>query len=518
MRFLNGAILRQPVRRYAFRDDMEPISAFEHDIFISYAHIDNEPLDKGLTGWVETLHERLRVRLAQLLGEEARIWRDRKLQGNDIFADTLVDRIARSAILVSVLSPRYVKSEWCLKELDEFSRGAEMNAGLRVGDKLRVFKVVKTHISLAQHPALLQGALGYEFYEYDQERNRAHEFNSEVVPARDIRYWEKLDDLAYDIKQLIETLRGNSEPSGSQASHSAATIYLAETSSDLTEQRDTIKRDLLLRGYEVLPDKALPLIGAAFEQEVGDYLSRSNLAVHLIGERYGIIPEGESRSVIELQHDLAASRGEGLRRIIWMPVGLEAQGELQQKFVNKLRMGLSSQKTTDLLETKLEDLKTCIHEELNSHARTESIAPAPANGLTASVYLMCDKQDIDAVRPIEDYLFDQGVDVTLPATEGDENQIIQDHKDNLLMCDAAMIYYGCANEIWLRMKQRELLKVAGYGRMAPLAAKAIYISGPPTDSKERVRDRDSFVIKNYDAFSPQQLEPFLERLKNAKGV
>ncbi|MEK6301868.1 MAG: toll/interleukin-1 receptor domain-containing protein [Acidobacteriota bacterium] len=491
---------------------------FKHDIFISYAHIDNQPLDKGLTGWVEALHERLRVRLAQLLGEEARIWRDRKLQGNDIFADTLIDRVGQSAILVSILSPRYVKSEWCLRELDEFSRRAEMNAGLRVGDKLRIFKVVKTHISRGQHPPVLQGALGYEFYEYDQMRDRAHEFNSEVVPARDIRYWEKLDDLAYDIKQLIETLRSGSGPAESPASPSEATIYLAETSSDLTEQRDTIKRDLQLRGYEVLPDKALPLIGAAFEQEVGNYLSRSTLAVHLIGEHYGVIAEGESRSMIELQHELSANCRDGLQRIIWMPVGLKAQDESQQRFVNKLRLGLSSQKATDLLETKLEDLKTVIQEKLNRQAIPDSSASAASNGHTASVYLICDRQDMDAVKPIEDYLFDKGVDVTLPATEGDETQIIQDHKDNLLMCDAVMIFYGRANELWLRMKQRELLKIAGYGRAEPLAVKAIYISGPPTDSKERVRDHDSLVIKNYEAFSPEQLEPFLERVKKAKGA
>jgi hypothetical protein len=503
---------------FGFRENMGSPADFGNDIFISYAHIDNKPLDEGLKGWVEALHERLTVRLAQLLGEDARVWRDRKLQGNDIFADTLVDRIGKSAILVSVLSPRYVKSEWCLKELDEFSRRAEMNAGLRVGDKLRIFKVVKTHISREQHPALLQGALGYEFYEYDQERERAQEFNSEVVPARDIRYWEKLDDLAYDIKQLIETLRSSSEPAKSAASASAATIYLAETTSDLTEQRDTIKRDLQLRGYEVLPDKALPLVGAAIEREIGNYLSRSQLAVHLIGEHYGIVPEGENRSMIELQHDLAAERGDDLRRIIWMPVGLQAQKEPQQRFVSRLRLGLGSQKATDLLETKLEDLKTVIQEKLNRQVRTESIASASGNGDTASVYLICDKQDMDAVKPIADYLFDKGVDVILPATEGDETQIIQDHKDNLLMCDAVMIFYGRANELWLRMKQRELLKIAGYGRAEPLAAKAIYISGPPTDSKERIRDHDSLVIKNYDTFSAEQLEPFLERIRKAKGA
>src|SRR5215216_342489 len=285
---------------------MSPTPSFDYDIFISYAHIDNQPLDEGLKGWVETLDERLRVRLAQLIGEEARIWRDRKLQGNDLFADTLVDRIAKAAILVSIISPRYTRSEWCLRELNEFSKCAELNGGLRIGDKLRIFKVVKTYIPFAEYPPLLQGTLGYEFYEYDQARERAKEFSSEVAPARDIRYWEKLEDLAYDIKQLIETLRASpAATSATSLTPSGTTIYLAEVTSDLTEQRDKIKRELQQHGHVVLPDKGLPLVGPAFRQEVSDYLDRSNLSINLIGERYGIIPEGEQRSVIELQHEIA---------------------------------------------------------------------------------------------------------------------------------------------------------------------------------------------------------------------
>src|ERR1051326_3053967 len=99
---------------------MCPTPQDKDDIFISYAHIDNQPLAEGLRGWVEILHERLKIRLGQLLGEGASIWRGRKLQGNDVFADTRVEKITNVAILVSVLSPRYVRSEWCLKELEEF--------------------------------------------------------------------------------------------------------------------------------------------------------------------------------------------------------------------------------------------------------------------------------------------------------------------------------------------------------------------------------------------------------------
>ncbi|HEV2761716.1 MAG TPA: hypothetical protein VGV38_01880 [Pyrinomonadaceae bacterium] len=71
---------------------MTPLTGFEDEVFISYAHVGNHPLDEGLKGWVETPHERLQIRLTQLTGEPVKIWRDRKLQGNDIFADTLVTR------------------------------------------------------------------------------------------------------------------------------------------------------------------------------------------------------------------------------------------------------------------------------------------------------------------------------------------------------------------------------------------------------------------------------------------
>ncbi|HEV2705300.1 MAG TPA: TIR domain-containing protein [Pyrinomonadaceae bacterium] len=509
------------------------------DIFISYAHIDNQPLAEGLKGWVEILHERLKIRLGQLLGEEASIWRDRKLQGNDVFADTLVEKISDVGILVSVLSPRYVKSEWCLRELEEFCKHAGANGGAAAsGDnKLPVFKVVKTFVPLPEHPRQLQGVLGYEFYEYDPERGRAKEFSPEVVPTRDIRYWERLDDLAYDIKQLIErmqreereqqqeqqqqhdtaqTERATTEADASSAS--GKTVYLAETTSDLGAQRDQIKRELQQHGHIVLPDKELPLDAAALKQAVGEYLSRSDFSVHLVGERYGIVPEGEEKSVVHLQSELAAERGAEFLRIVWMPIGLRPQEARQQALVDNFLVGQNDGRGIEVLQTKLEDLKTLIQDTLK---REPEPAPEPqqsmGEALGINLYLICDKEDLDAVTPLADYLYNQGLDVILPATEGDEAQVYEDHKANLIDCDAVLIYYGRANEIWLRMKMRELQKVAGYGRSAPLLAKAIYLGEPRTDAKERIRDRDTMLIKNYGEFSPDSLHTFLTHLQNAKG-
>jgi hypothetical protein len=110
----------------------------------------------------------MRKRLRLLLGEDLKLWRDPKLQGNDVFSDVLLARLKKVASLVSVLSPRYLKSDWCQNELNAFCQRADVQGGLTLGSKSRVFKVVKTHISRDKHPEPLQSMLGYEFYDYDE--------------------------------------------------------------------------------------------------------------------------------------------------------------------------------------------------------------------------------------------------------------------------------------------------------------------------------------------------------------
>ena len=41
---------------------------FEKDIFISYAHIDDEPLVESQNGWITEFHRVLAIRLSQLMG------------------------------------------------------------------------------------------------------------------------------------------------------------------------------------------------------------------------------------------------------------------------------------------------------------------------------------------------------------------------------------------------------------------------------------------------------------------
>jgi hypothetical protein len=51
-----------------------------------------------------------------------------------------------------------------------------------------------------------------------------------------------------------------------------------------------------------------------------------------------------------------------------------------------------------------------------------------------------------------------------------------------------------------------------------MLARAIYISGPPTARKDQFKTHEALVIKNYESFSPELLEPFITKVQSAKGA
>ena len=276
-------------------------------------------------------------------------------------------------------------------------------------------------------------------------------------------------------------------------------VYLAETTFDLRDERDSIRRELQQRGYNVLPDKSLPSDAESFRRAVREYLEQSRLSIHLIGANYGDMPRGANQSLVYLQNELATARRENpqFSSLIWMPPGLQAQDERQRQFIDSLEQSPGCHQQVELMQSSLEELKSFIEETLTNRPPPP---PAESPGSPLHIYLICDQEDRPSILPLRDYLLDRGYEAVLPAMTGDEAQIREDHKENLLLCDACLIYYGVANDFWLRSKLRDLQKSAGYGRSKPMLAKAVYITAPETTDKVNFRTLDAQVIRSMDHF------------------
>ena len=91
------------------------------------------------------------------------------------------------------------------------------------------------------------------------------------------------------------------------------------------------------------------------------------------------------------------------------------------------------------------------------------------------------------------------------------------HRENLLTCDAAIVFFGAAPRAWVDIKLRELLKAAGSGRTAPIAPQAVFVAPPDDHRKDRFRSLQARVIRQGSEFKPDaELEAFIGELKGVR--
>lgn len=471
--------------------------AFEKHLFISYAHLDNQPLSESQQGWITRFHASLSAMLSMRIGRKAEIWRDSKLSGNDIFADEIIQQFPKTALLISVVTPRYVESEWCTREAKEFCKTAETTGGIVVDNKSRVLKVVK--IPGADEnplPEPMKLSLGYPFYIFDEQQTPL-----ELDPAYGEEFTQKYNlkmaKLAFDVAQLIKKLEtapasnplASSGPAPVSSAQSKPGVFLADCSFDRRDDREAINSDLRLHGYPILADVQLPMDEETFLGELDKILARSKLSVHIIGAKYGVVPDGPSeKSVVVLENELAIqhSKTSGLKRIIWIPSGTRSESARQQQFIDTLSRDPEAQFGADVITGDLEDLKSAVHaalKKIETPPPPPLAAQEPAGPGAKLIYLICDERDRKATIPVRKFFKNQGFETYIPAFEGDAATVRQSNLDLLTTCDAAMIFYGAADESWKRSVDAEIRKSAGFRTSKPPLAPFTYLAEPATDDK-----------------------------------
>jgi hypothetical protein len=479
-------------------------------IFISYGHFDDEPSP----GWVSAFAKQLDIRLKQYIGEDAFVlWADTQLPGHVNNWGRIEEKLAHAEVLVPIVSKRYVHSPACWHEMSQYYQ--RWHEGLWVDqDSARVFKVVKLPITRDEIPPDVNDELksifvdklnGYQFYKIINEKGAFRELDAEIDRKE---YLDQLSDLTFELANFIKRLiHGAAAPK--------RLVYLAETTPDLAESRDAIRRDLSERGFTVLPMRPINWNSSDYPARVRDDLDRCELSVHIFGTRRGIVPDETTQLGIgSVQLDLALASSHSCPRIVWVPDDVKPDaipGNEHREYLQKLVNGGFAKQGVDVLRGHRDELKTVILDALNPPAPKPA---APSVDERPKVFIIFHESDADAASEIATYLTTQGFDTFVPMFDGDDAARLQYHRELLTICNGVLLYQGKAPDAWFKPNDLDLLKSAGYAP-ARTIARAEYLGPPETVSKKVLSRGNLRVVKTFAGLDPTALAPFVQDVLKA---
>jgi hypothetical protein len=465
---------------------MTYVLGYDFDIFVSYAHVDNEPIESAEHGWVDALTRILTIDLGMKVGrsELLSVWRDEQnLRGNHEVRGHIPEQVKRSALFLAILSPGYVSSRFCLLELKTFLDG------LGGTGAERLFVVYKEPLDEQRHkmPEAFRDPRKYQFWVPD--RHQKPRVLGWPLPRHDVPedrqlFYPKIGDLSSDIVSKLEELRtSSSRPNGgiseaargssaptivAQLLKPAATIVVAEVTDDLDARRDEVRRYLLQENIEVLPAGSYRLARADFEAAATADLRKSAAFVQLLGEFAGKCPPDVPDGYGWLQFELAKSAK--------LPILQWRSPELDVSAVASPQQQRLLQAET-VQSIPFEDFKRTIVQTISR--KEEPRKPRPS-----FLFINADRVDMEYAQAILEGVgdnFDWAMPLWDPEAKADQ---IQEYVEtNLIDCDGLVIVYGKSRPDWVT-KQLQL-----YRKLAPRRAKepsVLALVKAPPESKPAI--------------------------------
>jgi hypothetical protein len=460
-------------------------------VFVSYARNDDlPPLDGEGKGFITTLLKHLEFHFTCFGEPTPVIWRDKRAIARSEQFDPIIEKgINDSSLLLVVLSNNWVHRDFCGKELELFHQRWRKQGEEAV--KARIIVVGKNHIEPSARPALLQGQEGYLYYAPDEDNpTRFREFFVRGKAREE--FHDRTQELAEDIwRRACEheqvPAAASTGATWAPVATSGRKIYLGKPAKDMVFPYTRIVEELEKRGYIVQPDSnsEIPRDEGA-KEFIHNAMEGTELSVHLLGERPGMKPdEDDCDPIIPLQLKLAADAGS--RRIIYAPrIMVDEEGKainteprdpfaVLAKFDRKV--------DSDTIDgSEITAFGQFVIQHLDRHAPAvpdiEAIEP------NARVYLYHRPEDTQYAVAIAKALAERGIQPVFPAFEGDPAELAALHRQELAECDAVVLCWANAAEVWVKSQARELKNWRELGRDKRFACRGLVAGPPPGQRKD----------------------------------
>ncbi len=479
-----------------------PTPDYKHDIFISYAHVDNEPFIGFKHGWVTYLFQTLTYSLAKKFGaiNVTSRWKGVQSMGNVLVQSEIAQNLERSAILLILLSPGFLSSELCMQELRHFLNTikTERNNGYQ-----RIFIVEKNKIEENAFPKSLSKFPLDRFWNLDAQ-GRARTLAIPRPDPMDIRYHQKVDDLARKLIDTLTKIRMVNSPKKALTRSTQPlkipieTVFLADVSEDLIDEHDSIKRYLEQANIRVCPGKRVSYYFMQKDlSEFDEYMGNSKLFVQLLSKQ--ALRDESGVNLTRLQFSLAISKGVPI--VQWRHPDLDISSTKDPD--QKEMLDLKSVKAMNFAEFK----KSISHRLLKK--------PKVPSAQRQFVFLNANNVDERLAEKIGKIIKQLGIDWRSRLNDGASAIVRKDLTDGLKKCDALIVIYGEINVNWVQSQFSYYRKVRG---ARPLMAFGLY-EGPPEDKPDVGRLMPGMQVLNCrKGIDEVKLRGFLSPLLNAHNV
>lgn len=497
---------------------MAYVNGFEHDVFISYAHGDNE------SGWVRDVWKTLKSRVGQYLGSRDKLsfWFDeRGLEPNHLLDASIPAACGRSAILVCVVTPSYLNSTWCGAERLAF---LQKHGGHGIGADAfatRIFKIVPLEFD-SQQPEPLSRLRGIDYFENDPPNGWLKQFVLRDQNNLDQRFMRQTDVLAEKIaKALKELCPVAASPSPPPAPVVGNAVYVAECADDADDDRRQLTVELAQFKIPFLPgDASLPRDEfGRLESAINSALEKCRLSVHILGSLYGqrlaCDPTDQKRSLPQLQYQLAGAAG--VPRVVWLPDAIaedSIRSEQQRQFVDSIKSDQSAHSPVQYLRGSLEALKSYVRDKFPPAA-----SPEPLPGAAPVVFISAHTKDASRaeVRQILECCRRRGCDAYTTGFGLDDEARAKREKSYLSVAQGFVLLYTGADPEWVVDRVLKISKKSQSlaRRQKSLVSAVVDAPPPPLDKpkpEELFTTQSVMVLDANQGVDPKVLDPFFDRI------
>ncbi|UJS23069.1 toll/interleukin-1 receptor domain-containing protein [Thiothrix winogradskyi] len=381
------------------------------DIFVSFAHVDDQPVANQQQGWITHFTNDLRGELNRRMGrkDNYHFWKDFRLKGNDAVTPEIEQQVTQANTLVILFSTGWMASPWCQRELELFqSSHPDLSK--------RIFVIELERVAMLDKPVIIRDLLNYPFWRVT-DKDRVRQLGFPVPQATDSAYYERLVDLSHDLANAIKSLRASTaEPIEAPK----ATVYVAPVNDSLYSQRQSVISELRQFGIESLP--------RANSHKVADMetlLTQCSHFVQLLDANY-------TMGVPYDQHFIADAAKKPILQ--WRDPKLDYSGGHVPDEQRQLLGGKT------VIAAPLSDFIRMVREAVLPKPKQPDDETPKVNG-AQMVFVHAAQEDYGRADSLANKLCDKGFSVVLPVYQGKPERIRTSIERGYQRCDVLLMLY-----------------------------------------------------------------------------